>query len=37
MLGFAHNLDDVVRVAAPYLIGVAVVLWAFAFGAAAVS
>ena len=37
MLGFAHNLDYVVHVAAPYLIGVAVVLWAIAFGAAVCS
>ena len=37
MLGFAHIVDYVVHAAAPYLIGVAVVLWAIAFAAAAVS
>jgi len=35
MLGFAHILNDTIQVVAPYLIGLAVVLWAVAFGSAA--
>lgn len=37
MLNFAHAIDQIVHVAGRYLIGVAVVLWAIAFGAAAVA
>jgi hypothetical protein len=36
MLEFAHSLDRLLHIAEPYLIGVAVILWAVAFGAAAV-
>lgn len=35
MIGIAHVLDEIVQVAAPYLIGLAVLLWAVAFGSAA--
>ena len=36
MAGFAHLLDHMLHITAPYLIAVAVILWAIAFGTAAV-
>jgi hypothetical protein len=36
MVDFAHLLNDMLHATAPYLIAVAVILWAIAFGTAAV-
>ena len=36
MAGFAHLLNDMLHATAPYLIALAVILWAIAFGTAAV-
>jgi hypothetical protein len=37
MLQFAHLLDRTMQIAGPFLIGLAVVLWMIAFGAAAIA
>ena len=37
MFEFAQSLDRLLQIAAPYLIAIAVILWAVAFGTAAVS
>ena len=36
MPDFAHSLDRLLHIAEPYLVGIAVILWAVSFGAAAV-
>src|SRR5437868_11952011 len=37
MLQFAHLLDHAMQIAGPFLLGLAVVLWMIAFGAAAIA
>src|SRR5207248_9205705 len=37
MLQFAHLLDRTMQIAGPFLVGLAVVLWMIAFGAAAIA